>query len=331
MGLPGATPRFDAIKASAACLIVNYAEGLAQLNGVDADRCYIETHDVNFIKWAKLHQKSPISMVPLRKMRGEIGALDAAKGVISISPSETALFKMMLRSPDVFYVPSWELSKSAGNTVQQPAEFDLVFAASEYVMNVRGFVSMLRDHGQWLEKYKIAVCGRVCEDPALKGAVAKFPNVTLLGFVDRVEDVYARSKAALAPVDGTGMKIKVVSALAAGLPVFASAHCLEGLAAGYQGAVFEIEESVVSDVLTDETKLQRAKSAALHYDALLKTSGDLLPLLEALRSDSKMIRCRRCPIANDPSFVRPRPCACVPSPQAAPNRRVRPQSRTSRY
>jgi glycosyltransferase involved in cell wall biosynthesis len=284
MGLPGSTPKFDVVKESSVCLIVNYAEGLAQLNGVDAGKCYVETHDVNFIKWSKLHLKSPVSLVPLRKMRGEIGALEASKGVISISPSETSLFKMMLRSAGVFYVPAWDVSKPGVDSGRRPAEFDLVFAASEFVMNVRGFISMLNDHGHWLAKYKIAVCGRVCEDPTLIDAVAKFQNIALLGFVDRVEDVYARSKAALAPVDGTGMKIKVASALAAGLPVFASAHCLEGLAAGYQGAVFEINQGVIEEILTDATKLQRASSAALQYDALLKTSGELRPLLETLHS-----------------------------------------------
>jgi glycosyltransferase involved in cell wall biosynthesis len=191
---------------------------------------------------------------------------------------------MMLGSPNISYVPSWDAPSPVSVSSEQPADFDLVFAGSEYVMNVRGLVNLLRTHGRWLSKYRIAVCGRVCDDPALIEAAAPFSNVTLLGFVDRVEDVYSRSKAALAPVDGTGMKIKVATALAAGLPVFASAQCLEGLAAGFEDAVFEIDETQVSEILGDISKLRAAKKAALRYDTLLKTSGNLLPFLATLRS-----------------------------------------------
>jgi glycosyltransferase involved in cell wall biosynthesis len=190
----------------------------------------------------------------------------------------------MLGSTNVSYVPSWDLPTTVSVNFEQPTDFDLVFAGSEYVMNVRGLVELLRTHGGWLSRFRIAVCGRVCDDPAVIEAAAPFDNVTLLGFVDRVEDIYLRSKAALAPVDGTGMKIKVATALAVGLPVFASAQCLEGLTAGYEEAVFEIGETKVSEILGDMTKLRKARMAALRYDTLLKNSGGLPPFLAVLRS-----------------------------------------------
>jgi glycosyltransferase involved in cell wall biosynthesis len=284
ISLANATPKLEALRNSSNFFIVSYAEGLAQLNGVDPSRCFIETHDVNFVKWAKLHHKSPVSLVPLRKLRGEMAVLETARGVISISPTETSFFKMMLKSPTVAYVPSWDPPKTERENDHQGYDFEFVFAGSEYIMNVRGLVSLLEEHGKWLANYRIAVCGKVCGDPAVIAAAAPFPNVKLLGFVDRVEDIYARSKAALAPVDGTGLKIKVASALAAGLPVFASAHCLEGLPAGYEGAVFEIGEAQAIEVLKDSARLQKAKSAASRYDAHLKASGDLPQLLAALHS-----------------------------------------------
>jgi glycosyltransferase involved in cell wall biosynthesis len=282
--VPGATPKLRALQDESNCFIVSYAEGLAQLNGIDSSRCFVETHDVNFLKWSKLHHKSPISLVPLRKLRGELGVLEAVHYAISISPAETSFFKMMLNTPMVAYVPSWEPPRSQADGDQGPYEFDFVFAGSEYVMNVRGLVSLLKDHGQWLSNYRIAVCGKVCDDPAVIAAVAPFSNVKLLGFVDSVEDIYARSKAALAPVDGTGLKIKVASALAAGLPVFASEHCLEGLPEGHEGAVFEINEARAREILENDNRLKAAKSAASRYDARLKEAGDLPQLLTSLHS-----------------------------------------------
>ncbi len=289
IALPGASPKFDTLKASASLFFVSYTEGLAQLNGVEPSRCFVETHDVNFVKWAKLNETSPISLVPLRKLRGEIAALDTVRGVIAISPAETSLFRMMLRATNVSYVPSWDLPAPVQARSEQPTDFDLVFAGSEYIMNVRGLVDMFRAHGEWLSKFRIAICGRVCDDPAVINAAASFPNVSLLGFVDRVEDIYLRSKAALAPVDGTGMKMKVVSALAAGLPVFASAQSLEGLPAGYEEAIFEIGETQVDSILSDIKKLRQASLAALRYDRLLKMSGDLPALLSTVRSSSNRL------------------------------------------
>jgi hypothetical protein len=165
MSLANATPKLEALKNSSNFFIVSYAEGLAQLNGVDPSQCFIETHDVNFVKWAKLHHKSPVSLVPLRKLRGEMAVLETARGVISISPTETSFFKMMLKSPTVAYVPSWDPPKTEDESNHQGYDFDFVFAGSEYIMNVRGLVSLLEEHGQWLANYRVAVCGKVCDDP----------------------------------------------------------------------------------------------------------------------------------------------------------------------
>lgn len=281
--VPGGSPLFDDVKARTGVFIVSYTEGLAQLNGIDPADCYVETHDVNFVKWSKLALRSPVSLVPLRKLRGEVGALENVRGVIAISPSETSFFRMMLTSPTVSYVPAWEAPGSVLAGPDVPEDFDLAFAGSEYTMNVRGLCGLLETHGDWLSRYRIAVCGNVCRDPAVIAAAARHPNVTLLGFVDRVEDVYARSRAALAPVDGTGMKMKIVSALAVGRPVFASTQSLEGLPPGYQGAVFEISQAQVDGVLGSESRLHDAKANALRYHAQLVASGDVLPLLSAIR------------------------------------------------
>ena len=280
----GTTPKFDALRSRSNLFIVSYAEGLAQLNGVETSRCIVETHDVNFLKWSKLHHRSPVSLMPLRKLRGEVGALEAVRGVLAISSAETAFFKMMLSSPTISYVPSWERPNSTADLAQQHYDFDLIFVGSEYEMNVRGLTTLLKEHGSWLANYRIAVCGKVCDQPAVIAAAAEFPNVELLGFVDRVEDIYARSKAALAPVDGTGLKIKVASALAAGMPVLASTHCLEGLPAGHEGAVFEIDERTAHMILNQPERLAAAREAARRYDALLKASGDLSALLGTIHA-----------------------------------------------
>jgi glycosyltransferase involved in cell wall biosynthesis len=59
----------------------------------------------------------------------------------------------------------------------------------------------------------------------------RIPGVTTVGFLDDLESLYARSLAMLAPVaGGSGVRIKVLDALAAGLPVVTTAEGASGLA-----------------------------------------------------------------------------------------------------
>ncbi|GLZ51765.1 glycosyltransferase family 4 protein [Actinomycetospora sp. NBRC 106378] len=84
---------------------------------------------------------------------------------------------------------------------------------------VRHWLPGLRDAG-----VDVVVAGRGSADlPPVAG-------VERLGPVDRLEDFYARVDAVLAPVRlGGGIKVKVVEALLAGVPVVATRIALEGL------------------------------------------------------------------------------------------------------
>lgn len=264
--VPGQGIDFEKISQQAGALIVSYKFSLSELNGIDPSKCIVDTHDLLFAKWAKLANKSNISINALRKLRGELAALDTTAGVVAISPSEASFFRTMLEKSKTFYVSSWE--HLAGKTRQrngQDYRFDLVFVASKYEMNVRGFLSLLNNHGTWLSRYRIAVCGQICDDPAIIEAVADFPLITLQGFVDKLDDIYAVSKAALAPVDGTGLKIKIVSALQYGLPSFVSEQAFEGLPHGYDGAIFSIDEETMQSVLEDPQNLDKAQKRAVEY------------------------------------------------------------------
>jgi glycosyltransferase involved in cell wall biosynthesis len=167
--------------------------------------------------------------------------------------------------------------------VRTETDYDLVFVGSDYIMNVRGLCDLLARDGAWLSRWRIAVCGRVCGHPTVREAVRPFPNIVLLGFVDRLDDIYRRSRAALSPVDGTGTKMKLLAALAAGLPVFGSRQSRDGLPPGYEDAVFPVEELVLRDVLDDPNRYIAASRAAREYHAVLGAAGDAEAVLAAIR------------------------------------------------
>ena len=75
LSVRGWSPGFTKLMDESLAVFVNYTHGLNQLNGVEPKRCLVDTHDVNFAKWAKITDSSSVSTTALRKLRGEIAAL----------------------------------------------------------------------------------------------------------------------------------------------------------------------------------------------------------------------------------------------------------------
>jgi glycosyltransferase involved in cell wall biosynthesis len=99
-----------------------------------------------------------------------------------------------------------------------------------------------------------------------------------LGFVDDIGDLYRRTKIVISPVDGTGLKIKVVEALSAGKPVFGSQHSIEGLPPGADDCVFIINATHMSKMLADPALLAAAGNAAHEFARGLSLKGDITQL-----------------------------------------------------
>lgn len=81
----------------------------------------------------------------------------------------------------------------------------------------------------------------------LRALVAAQPSVVLEGFVDDLDEIFARACASIAPLRfGSGIKIKMLDALARGVPVLATGVAVEGIPVGPDGA----DGCLVADDLT---------------------------------------------------------------------------------
>jgi hypothetical protein len=282
--MAGATPAFDRLKRVTRVFIVSYQKGLCELNGIDPAICFIETLDLHFLKMAKVHHKSPISAGSLLKLRAEMGAYAAVRGLFAISPNEATFFRMLLPAVPTRFISSWTVAKpDLGVTRADEPEFDFVFVGSAYQMNARGLCGLYETSGTWLDGYRVAICGKVCDDPAILALAAKHPNISVLGYIDDLGDVFRRSRAALSPVSGTGVKMKILTAIHAGLPVFASRNSIEGLAPGYEGAVFEISEADCRRILGDTAAYESARQAVLAYRRAHGLAGEADAAIAALK------------------------------------------------
>ncbi|MGC1303401.1 MAG: glycosyltransferase family 4 protein [Caulobacteraceae bacterium] len=282
----GATPVYEALVARGPhLLLVNYVDALTELNGVDVSRCIIETHDVKFLIYSKRYGKSLADLRVLGKFRSEAFLLGVAGGLIAIAAPEAAMFKLWYPTKPIFYIPKYPRAEAGPGPKDKIFKYDILFLGSEHHFNVEGIVDFI--HGNdWSKEYSLAVAGRVCQVARVREAVAGRPNVELLGFVQDADALYASAKLVISPVDGTGLKIKVVDALSAGVPVLASEHTMNGLPSGYDGCVFPLTREMAEKLIADPQALGKASARAIRYAATLSSAGHV----EELRTfiDSKM-------------------------------------------
>lgn len=276
--LLGASPRYDQLRAEYpnALYVVNYANGLLELNGIDPGSAVIETHDLDFLQFTKRYGLPLTGRKVIGKFRSEFSLLDSASALIAIARVEAGIFRLFFPGKPVFFVPDYGgCNPKVGTRERRPFEYDLLFVGSDHLLNARGIVEFMRAHRGLLAVYKLAIAGKVSLVPEVAMVAEELAHVSLLGFVEDIDDLYSRSRIVISPVDGTGLKIKVIEALTAGKPVFGSRHSLEGLPPGAGECTFLIDEANIVRMLSAPALLASAEKAAQVFARDLATMADL--------------------------------------------------------
>ena len=162
--------------------------------------------------------------------RFERAALRGAAGVVATSDEESERLRALYgRSADVV-VPS---AVDVPPTSHEPGGERTIgwLGSLEYEANVQGLMRFVEEGWSALagEGYRLLVVGGGA--PPEVRELADRPGVELLGYVERLEDVYARLGAAVVPLwRGAGVKLKTLSFMAAGVPVVGTTVAVEGLA-----------------------------------------------------------------------------------------------------
>jgi glycosyltransferase involved in cell wall biosynthesis len=298
--LPNASPQYDRLtkQLSNALFVVNYTNGLLELNGVEPSKAVIETHDLDFLQFTKRYGFSLTSLRIVCKFRTEFSLLDAAKAIIAIAWVEASIFRLFLRPKPIFFIPDYGSREvRLSNIDVRSSDYDLLFVGSDNVLNARGIVHFMKNHQVFLARYSMAIAGNVCRDAEVEAAAALLPNVSLLGFVTDLDELYSCCKIVISPVEGTGLKIKVIEALAAGKPVFGSHHSVSGLPPGAEGCVFLIDEPKMSQMLLDPALLASAARAARSFAENLSSRGDIQFFKSFLRNEGTILSSKGPPLS----------------------------------
>lgn len=262
--VPLILPAWSNIKRSHpdAVYLVNYAHGSMQLNGVDLSRTVVETHDLSFRNYALSRNKPIWRSSVVRRLRREMSLLEASAIVISIAANEQAFLELMVKGPKVCYVPP-RITRlnSTGGSVITPT--DMLFVGSSNIKNIVGINSFLTSYRTWRAHPSLTIAGDVCE--YVDHQHIQMPSVKLVGYVSDLPSLYRSVSAVICPVEGTGVNIKIMEALAYGKPVFAFTSASAALPPGSGKCVYPLTEKSVCALLGDAERLQKASQCAFDY------------------------------------------------------------------
>jgi glycosyltransferase involved in cell wall biosynthesis len=199
--------------------------------------------------------------------------------IIHISYEEYEKYNKFTNIPQI-YIPYYEKVKLDGNMKRE----NISFVASDNDFNIFAFKYFYKNTLPKIIKkmptFKLKVYGVIVDK--LKNKY-KSPNIDYVGFVKNKSDIYNSSKFVICPLlFGTGAKIKVLEAIAYGVPVvsyrFSGTIELED---NINGLIVNNEDEFVDDIIlleSDEDLRNRLSVGSLDYNKFNKLMDSIIQI-----------------------------------------------------
>lgn len=188
----------------------------------------------------------------------QVRGFKRADVVVAIQDEEAETFKAQIGGevPEVAVVSHFlDLS----HRISDYGSADAVFLGSSYIANVRS-LSYFIDRVlplivREMPGFRLVVAGSICK------VICDHPNVEKIGFVDHVSDAYRKAQISVNPtLMGTGINIKLLDAMAAGVVTVATETGLRGLSARYRAGVVEVADNDPEAFARHVIELARSES-----------------------------------------------------------------------
>lgn len=198
------------------------AEGLAGLE--KQPRSAIVMHDLFHAREGRADDT--VSAISRER---ELGLLGLADAVIAIQASEASFVAQELPGSDVILAP---IAAQDGGVAQTGTDDRLLFVGSNTGPNVVGLRWFLSDVWPLVKAARPLARLDVAGTVGWAFAGEACDGVRFLGMVDRLELLYAQAGMVISPLTfGSGLKIKLIEALAHGKAVVATSVTLQGVEA----------------------------------------------------------------------------------------------------
>ena len=156
----------------------------------------------------------------------ELRRLSLFDQIWAISTEETYFFSQFFKEK-VKYIPMMLQEPRSAKASESTKRYDLIYVATDTPHNRHSVKWFLDDVYPKLPKHlNICIIGKILEH-----IPANIPNITRVAFAEDLSDYYYLSKIALCPMlSGTGVKVKVIEAMAHSLPVVCTTKGVDGMA-----------------------------------------------------------------------------------------------------
>lgn len=194
----------------------------------------------------------------------EISILNTFDKVLVVSIEEQYLFSQFLSNK--VEIVSHILPEKDQSQLEKI--YDVVYVASDNEHNVKAVKWFFSEVYPFLKpSIKIIIVGKITKH------IPDLNNVTKMNFVEDLDAIYLQSKVAICPMlSGTGIKIKVVEALAFGIPVVCNERGVDGLLNKINNGCMVENDSkkfaeAVENLLEDSLLYQKTSDNAFEFFA----------------------------------------------------------------
>ena len=163
----------------------------------------------------------------------EVKLLQYYDDILCISNDEKYIFEKFYKNKNFYWLPHFGEFKKTENTEK---DIDCLFIGYNNPYNFNSIIWFFEKvYPLFNKKVNLTICGKVGnmlknKNPDIYKQMIK-NNVSFIDFAESLDDLYSRTKIAIVPMfDGTGLKIKTITAMSYGIPVVGTCAAVDGFA-----------------------------------------------------------------------------------------------------
>lgn len=163
----------------------------------------------------------------------EIKLLQYYDDILCISNDEKYIFEKFYKNKNFYWLPYFNEFKK--NNICNK-EIDCLFTGYNNIYNFNSIIWFCEKVYPLInQKINLTICGKVGDmikeqKPDIYEKMLE-NNVKFLGFVENLDELYSKTKIAIVPMfNGTGLKVKTITAMSYGVPIVGTYAAIDGFA-----------------------------------------------------------------------------------------------------
>jgi len=236
---------------SFACIDGAYYGGLVKQLHNREIKSFVFCHNVeyNFSKHRFLTKKSFFNWILWKYMAyNEKKTCRYCSHLITLNARDSEEMKKLYGRQADLILPSFYFSKPLDllKSRTQDQKY-ILFVGSDFYANNEGIIWFIKEVSNHIN-VPLRVAGSCCRVIKETIDIEKYPNVSLLGFVDDLQSLYINAIGVVGPIfSGSGMKTKTIEAMMYGKNIYATSESFEGIDVDYNkiGALCNSKEEFV--------------------------------------------------------------------------------------